>query len=95
VKAEIRRPKAEGRPKSEGRNPKAKGGTCYLIGLSERQKEVLTGIAENRTIKEIAHDLRLSPKTAEYHRARLCARLGVRGTAALTVAAIKGGLMQV
>jgi len=48
-----------------------------LESLSERQREILQLIAEGQTTKAIALILNLSPKTVEYHRAKLMERLGI------------------
>lgn len=52
--------------------------------LTSRQREVLQLIAEGKTTKEIAAVLRISVKTAEFHRARLMDELGLRTIAELT-----------
>lgn len=46
--------------------------------LTVRETEVLQGIAEGRTSREIAHDLRISPRTVENHRAKVMQKLGLR-----------------
>src|SRR4029077_18675020 len=48
-----------------------------LESLSERQREILQLIAEGQTTKAIGLVLRLSPKTVEYHRAKLMERLNI------------------
>jgi two-component system response regulator FixJ len=42
-----------------------------LDGLSEREKHVLDGLIKGKLNKTIAHDLGISPRTVESHRARL------------------------
>jgi DNA-binding NarL/FixJ family response regulator len=61
--------------------------------LTSRQVEVLQGIASGRASKQIAFDLGLSAKTVEAHRARIMERLGVASIAALTLYAIRRGLV--
>lgn len=61
--------------------------------LSERETEVLYGIAKGRTNAQIAAVLSISPKTVESHRGLLMKKLGVRSTAALLVTAIRLGLV--
>ena len=51
--------------------------------LSAREREVLGGILEGKTNRALAEELALSPKTVEYHRARIMRRLRVRNTAEL------------
>jgi DNA-binding NarL/FixJ family response regulator len=60
--------------------------------LTARQREVLKLAAEGRTGKEIATALGISPKTVEFHKARIAERLGVRGTAELVRYALRRGL---
>lgn len=62
-------------------------------GLTKRQEEILRLVASGRTTKEIARTLGISPKTVEFHRARLMERLGVHEVTALTRFAIQRGLI--
>lgn len=66
-----------------------------LDTLSPRQREVLRLIAEGRTTKQIAHELGISGKTVETHRAQLMERLGIRDVAGLVRYAILVGLIDV
>jgi len=61
--------------------------------LTPRQREVLKGIAEGRTTKEIAFGLGLSVKTVETHRAQVMERLGIRDVAGLVRYAMRSGLV--
>jgi len=61
--------------------------------LTPRQREVLKGIAEGRTTKEIAFTLGLSVKTVETHRAQVMERLGIRDVAGLVRYAMRTGLV--
>jgi DNA-binding NarL/FixJ family response regulator len=56
--------------------------------LTRRQREVLQLIAEGHPAKSIAHVLNISVKTAEFHRASIMEKLGLRSTAELTRYAI-------
>ena len=67
----------------------------YVEHLSEREKEVLQLICQERTTKEIADQLFLSPKTVENHRSRIMDKTGVRNTAGLVIFAIKHHLVDV
>jgi DNA-binding NarL/FixJ family response regulator len=51
--------------------------------LTGRQREVLQLIAEGFTAKELARQLSISTKTAEFHRAAILQKLGLHGTAEL------------
>jgi DNA-binding NarL/FixJ family response regulator len=63
-------------------------------GLTERQKEILMLLANGMSSKEIAHQLGLSPKTVDVHRARIMERLAVRDVASLTRYAVRRGLVK-
>lgn len=60
-----------------------------------RRGQVLAGMWEGKGMKEIAADLGISPKTVEYHRAVLYARLKVRNPVTLVRRAIEEGLIEV
>lgn len=64
-----------------------------LDTLTPRQREILKLIAEGVHTKEIAHRLRLSPKTVDAHRAQIMERLGIRDRAGLVRFAIRTGLI--
>ena len=64
-----------------------------LESLSERQREILQLIAEGQTTKAIALILNLSPKTVEYHRAKLMERLGIYDIPGLVRFALQSGLI--
>lgn len=66
-----------------------------LATLSPRQREVLRLIAEGRTTKQIAHELEISVKTVETHRAQLMERLNIHDVAGLVRYAIIVGLIEV
>lgn len=63
-----------------------------IEALTERQIEVLRGIAAGKPNKIIAFDLGLSTRTVETYRALLFQRLGVRTTAEAVCIAIHAGL---
>jgi DNA-binding CsgD family transcriptional regulator len=58
-----------------------------------RRGQVLAGIWAGRGTKEIAADLGISPKTVEYHRARLYQVFGVSDLVSLCRRAIAMGLI--
>lgn len=60
--------------------------------LTPRQKEVLGLIVEGASTKEMARQLRVSPKTIETHRSQLMARLDIHDLAGLIRFAIRNGL---
>jgi DNA-binding NarL/FixJ family response regulator len=63
-------------------------------GLTDRQKEVLSLMASGLSSKEIAFELKLSPKTVDVHRARIMERLDLRDVASLTRYAVRRGLVK-
>ncbi|MGR3322644.1 MAG: LuxR C-terminal-related transcriptional regulator [Pseudooceanicola sp.] len=64
-----------------------------LPHLSPRESEVLHAIARGLSNPQIAEHLHISPKTVDSHRTSLLAKMGVRSTAALLVAAMRSGLI--
>jgi DNA-binding NarL/FixJ family response regulator len=60
--------------------------------LTPRQRQILQLIAESRTTKEIAHELGLSTKTVEFHRAALMKRLGIFDIPGLVRYSLKKGM---
>lgn len=74
------------------------GGTAtveILSQLTPRQREVLQLFAEGLIAKEVAATLKISRRTAEFHKARIMKELGVHSTAELTQFAIKHGIISV
>lgn len=54
-----------------------------LASLTPTERRVLRLIGANRTTKEIAHELCISPRTVDTHRAHICERLNLRGAQTL------------
>lgn len=65
----------------------------FYDGLTERELEVLTLIAEGLTNREIADKLYISIKTVQAHRANIMEKLDLHDRVALTKYAIKKGLI--
>ena len=63
--------------------------------LTPRQREVLQLFAEGLIAKEVAATLKISRRTAEFHKARIMNELGIHSTAELTQFAIKHGIISV
>ena len=63
--------------------------------LSPRQQEVLQLIAEGKSIKEIAAILRISTRTAEFHKYRIMEQLNIKTNAELVHYAVKHGIISV
>jgi len=70
----------------------AGGGTSGKGPLTPRQREVVSLIAEGRTMKEVAAALRLSPRTVETHKYQVMTALGLQTTAELVRYDIEHGL---
>jgi len=66
-----------------------------LDQLTTRQREILQRIAEGMNTKQIADALNLSPKTVEYHRAKLMRVLDVHDIPSLVRLAVRAGLVPV
>ena len=64
-----------------------------LRGLTTRQTQVLKLIAEGKTNKQMATELKISPKTVDSHRMELMDRLEIHDLARLVRFAIKSGLV--
>jgi two-component system, LuxR family, response regulator FixJ len=68
-----------------------KQGRLQLLScLTDREREVLQGMATGAPSKVIAYQLEISPRTVEMHRARICRKLGVPAAAAVALACDTG-----
>jgi DNA-binding NarL/FixJ family response regulator len=54
-----------------------------LEDLTKAERRILKLVAENKTSREIAKELFISPRTVEAHRANISAKLGLRGSHSL------------
>jgi two-component system nitrate/nitrite response regulator NarL len=70
------------------------GHTNRRFDISPRQREVLIGVAEGLSSKEIAARLNISIRTVETHREHLARRLHIRNVAEFTRYAIEQGYIQ-
>jgi DNA-binding NarL/FixJ family response regulator len=66
-----------------------------LDSLTSRQREILQMVAEGKTTREIAAELKLSVKTVEAHRTKLMRRLRTTDLAGMVRQAIRLGLVSV
>ena len=64
-------------------------------GLTPRQREVLQLLAEGRSAKEVGAALRISTRTAEFHKARIREALGLQSTAELVQYAVRHGIVSI
>ena len=72
-------------------NPNAEGGEQ----LSEREKDVVIGVVQGLTNKEIAEKLFIAPNTVITHRRNIARKLQIRSTAGLTIYAIVNKLIDI
>jgi two-component system, NarL family, response regulator NreC len=80
----------------EGYIARAKEATLDLYDtLTTREREVFQLAAEGHTSAEIAGRLRISPRTAEAHRANLMRKLGLRSQTDLVRYAVKRGVLPI
>lgn len=61
--------------------------------MSPRERDVLIGVAEGLSNKEVAARLNIGVRTVDTHRERLIRKLNIRSTAGLTRFAVKHGLV--
>jgi DNA-binding NarL/FixJ family response regulator len=80
------------RPVNE--EPKARIPAEPKLPLSQREREVLSLIADGSTSKEIASKLFISLQTVETHRSNLMTKLRVRNMAGMVVHAVRLGLVK-
>jgi DNA-binding NarL/FixJ family response regulator len=63
--------------------------------LTPREREVIQLVAEGKSTKEVATALCLSVKTAETHRTNLMRKLNLHSVAAVTLYAVRNGIVQI
>jgi DNA-binding NarL/FixJ family response regulator len=61
--------------------------------LTDREREVLAWLARGLSSREVAHELDISVRTVETHRANLMHKLGVKSVAVLIQVAIREGII--
>jgi len=61
--------------------------------LTSRERQVVQLVAEGKSTKQVAALLAITPKTAEFHRARVMKKLNVHDVAGLVRYAIREGLI--
>ncbi len=68
--------------------------SCDGIGVTEREIDVIRGIAEGLSNKLIADKLSLSTHTVNTHRKNIMSKLGVCNTAGIVMFAVKNQLLE-
>lgn len=76
----------------EKRGPVAPAGTPTLSG---QQKKILQLLCGGRMIKEIAHQLHMSPRTVEYHKYQMMKKFSARSLSQLVTLALSLGVVAV
>jgi len=76
-----------------GQNAEARE-TGMLNGLTERELEVLTQVADGATNAEIGNDLGISPKTVARHRENIMGKLNLHSRTELVKYAIRKGIIK-
>lgn len=61
--------------------------------LTERERDVLRGLARGQSSREVAAELGISVRTVETHRAHIMQKFGVKSVALLIQAALRAGLI--
>ena len=87
-------PPIAGRLSAVVRGDPAGSASGALAQLTGRERQVLIGVAQGHTNREMAAQLGISPRTVESHRENLMKKLGVRTVAGLTRLALEAGLVQ-
>jgi DNA-binding NarL/FixJ family response regulator len=72
--------------------PQLRGESHTGVELTARQREVLQLAAEGKSAKEIATQLGVSVKTAQFHKSNLMRKLGLHSTADLVKYAVRHGM---
>lgn len=65
-----------------------------LASLSRREKQVLAGLVEGQTNKEIARQFDLSPRTVEVYRAKLMTKMQANSISELVRFAVRAGMTE-
>jgi len=80
---------------SEFPEQKAKTTDSSYSSLTTREQEIFRLLAEGEKIKDIAHQLYISRKTAENHKTNIMAKLNLHSTLDLVRYAVKLGIIDV
>lgn len=87
-------PPIAGRLSAVFRGDQGEPASPTLGQLTARERQVLVGVAQGHTNREIALQLGISHRTVETHRENLMKKLGVRTVAGLTRLALEAGLVR-
>lgn len=84
----------EGAHRSQRPSTDHAGANGHIFGLSDREREILSLLAEGFRSKEIAVQLRITLNTVERHIANIYKKTGAHGRAAAVAFAIKQGILR-
>ncbi len=87
-------PAIAGRLSAVFRGDQGESASRALGQLTARERQVLVGVAQGHTNREIALQLGISHRTVETHRENLMKKLDVRTVAGLTRLALEAGLVR-
>jgi DNA-binding NarL/FixJ family response regulator len=76
-----------------GRNGRGPGGSARQVALTEREMQVLLGMADGKSNAEIGRELFVSEDTVKTHARRLFRKLGARDRAHAVAAGFRAGLV--
>jgi len=72
---------------------KVKQGKVEYERITSREREILKHICDGKTSKEIASQLKISPKTVDNHKANIMTKLGIHARAQLVKFALRKGII--
>ncbi|MFJ8580191.1 LuxR C-terminal-related transcriptional regulator [Micromonospora sp. NPDC093277] len=84
---------AGGEPETAPANGAQRAGARNAVGLTERELQVLLGMAEGKSNAEIGRELFVSEDTVKTHARRLFRKLGARDRAHAVAAGFRAGLV--
>ncbi len=90
----LRRTLKRARPEAKAEKHQMLAKRKRSARLTSREREMLRLIAEGYSAKKIGSQLKMSPRTVEYHKYHLRDRLKLRSTADLIRYAVKHGIVK-
>jgi DNA-binding NarL/FixJ family response regulator len=87
-------PAQRGDPPGGAESPAGRGGPVWRVALTERELQVLHGMAEGKSNAEIGRDLYVSEDTVKTHARRLFRKLRVRDRAQAVAVGFRAGALR-
>ena len=81
------------RSRTNGHTPHAEPADYPLADLTDREREVLSLVAQGRSTRQIGHELVISPRTVGTHIQHILAKLGVENRTQAAAVAYRAGLV--